>query len=234
MKHGKLYLLPTPLGENSRYFISPDNVELIEATEYFIVEKVRTSRRFIRSMSKKKDIDGLTFFEINKFTADSEAANILVPLLNGYNSILMSEAGCPGIADPGAKVVASAHELGITVVPIIGPSSIIMALMASGCNGQSFTFLGYLPVKRSELVRKLKEIEMTSFRKKEAQIFIETPYRNEKMLEVIIETCKPTTRLCVACDLSLPTESIKTYEVKKWQQTRVDGYNKRPVVFIIN
>ena len=230
---GHLYLIPTRLGENPPLEVLPLSIKkMLDRIDFFIVENEKTARRFIKKVHASKSQSSLKMFILNKFTQPSEIPEFLKPCLDGRHMGLLSEAGCPGIADPGAEVVKLAHELGIRVVPIVGPSSIILALMGSGMNGQHFTFNGYLPIDRNERKKALKTLERTSASDGSAQLFIETPYRNNAMLDDIRKHLRPETRLCVACDLTLPTEYIRTLNVSDGSKTQVD-LHKRPTVFII-
>jgi 16S rRNA (cytidine1402-2'-O)-methyltransferase len=199
----------------------------------YIVENEKTARKFIKSVQPEKVQSSLILNALNKHTEISEHYKMIQPCLEGKNIGLMSEAGCPGIADPGAAIVKIAHEKGIQVVPLVGPSSILLAMMASGMNGQSFTFNGYLPIDKSEKKSALKNLEKLSHDKNQSQIFIETPYRNNKLLEDLIQTLQPNTHLCIATDITLPTEYIKTLRVNDWKKTKVDLHN-RPTIFIIH
>ena len=230
---GKLYLIPTRLGDNAPLEVLPISIKrIIESVDYFIVENEKTARRFIKKISSNKSQPSLKISILNKFTEQSELPRYLEACLEGKNVGLLSEAGCPGIADPGAEIVKIAHLKDIQVVPLVGPSSILLALMSSGMNGQNFAFNGYLPIEKSERKAALKYLERLSFEKKQTQIFIETPYRNNKMLEDICASLNVHTRICVACDITLPTEYIKTKTVKEWKHTTVD-LHKRPSIFII-
>lgn len=230
---GKLYLIPTRLGDNPPLEVLPISIKkIIESVNYYIVENEKTARRFIKKVSPNKSQSSLTIFVLNKFTDINELPNFLKPSLEGKHVGLLSEAGCPGIADPGADIVSIAHEKNIQVVPLVGPSSILLALMSSGMNGQSFTFNGYLPIDKADRKKSLKNLEKLSFEKKQTQIFIETPYRNNKMLEDICASLHKNTRVCVACDITLPSEYIKTQTVNDWKQTNID-LHKRPAIFII-
>lgn len=230
---GKLYLIPTRLGDNAPLEVLPISIKrIIESVDYYIVENEKTARRFIKKISSNKSQPSLKISILNKFTEQSELPRYLEACLEGKNVGLLSEAGCPGIADPGAEIVKIAHLKDIQVVPLVGPSSILLALMSSGMNGQNFAFNGYLPIEKSERKAALKYLERLSFEKKQTQIFIETPYRNNKMLEDICASLNVHTRICVACDITLPTEYIKTKTVKEWKHTTVD-LHKRPSIFII-
>ena len=230
---GKLYLIPTRLGDNAPLEVLPISIKrIIETVDYYIVENEKTARRFIKKISSNKSQPSLKISILNKFTEENELPGYLNACLEGKNVGLLSEAGCPGIADPGAEIVKIAHLKDIQVVPLVGPSSILLALMSSGMNGQNFAFNGYLPIGRMERKAALKHLELISFEKKQTQIFIETPYRNNKMLEDICASLNEHTRICVACDITLPTEYKKTKTVREWKHTTVD-LHKRPSIFII-
>ena len=231
---GKLYLIPTTLGEMNADDVLPQTIKrAIDFIDYYIVENEKTARKSIKIVHSEKKQSELKLFLLNKHTQAKEHLDFIKPLLEGHNVGLMSEAGCPGVADPGAVIVKIAHEKGIQVVPLVGPSSILLALMASGMNGQSFTFNGYLPIDKSEKKQAIKGLEKLSFDKNQSQLFIETPYRNNKLLEDILQTLQPNTLLCVACDITLPTEYIKTMTVNLWKKQKVDLHN-RPCIFIIH
>ena len=232
---GKLYLIPTTLGETENPFdVLPQTIKRsIELMDYYIVENEKTARKFIKSVCPEKVQASLKLSALNKHTQKSEYSEMIQACLEGINVGLMSEAGCPGVADPGAVIVKLAHEKGIQVVPLVGPSSILLAIMASGMNGQSFTFNGYIPIDASEKKSALKGLEKLSMDKNQSQIFIETPYRNNKMLEDILNALHPETHLCVATDITLPTEYIKTMRVVNWKKAKVDLHN-RPTIFIIH
>lgn len=231
---GKLFLIPTTLGNNEPLEVLPITVkQIIDTIDTFIVENDKTARHFIKRISPDKSQPALKMFHLNKFTEQSEIPNFLKPCLNGINVGLLSEAGCPGVADPGADVVKIAHQKNIKVVPLVGPSSILMALMSSGMNGQSFAFNGYLPIDKGERKIELKRLERLSFEHNQSQIFIETPYRNNKMLEDLVSVLDQNTHVCVACDITLPTEFIKTLSANSWKKNIVD-LHKRPTIFIIH
>ncbi|HSD14337.1 MAG TPA: SAM-dependent methyltransferase [Flavobacterium sp.] len=231
---GKLYLIPTTLGEMNPEDVLPHTIKrTIDFIDHYIVENEKTARRFIKSVHPEKKQPELKLFALNKHTDVSEHNEFIKPLLEGKNMGLMSEAGCPGVADPGAAIVKLAHEKGIQVVPLVGPSSILLAMMASGMNGQSFAFNGYLPIDKSDKKSALKNLEKLSFDKNQSQLFIETPYRNNKFLEDLLLILQPNTLLCVACDITLPTEFIKTQSVNQWKKNKVDLHN-RPCIFIIH
>lgn len=231
---GKLYLIPTTLGEMDPNDVLPQTVKrAIDFIGDYIVENEKTARKFIKSIHPEKVQSGLRISTLNKRTEDSEYNAMIAPCLNGYNIGLMSEAGCPGVADPGAVIVKIAHEKGIQVVPLVGPSSILLAMMGSGMNGQSFAFNGYLPIDKGDKKAALKSYENLSNSKNQSQIFIETPYRNNKLLEDLLQVLQPNTHLCIATDITLPTEYIKTLRVADWKKVKVDLHN-RPTIFIIH
>ncbi len=231
---GKLYLIPTRLGDNPPLEVLPLSIKkVIEKIDDYIVENEKSARRFIKRVSPGKSQASLKLKLLNKYTQDNELNNFLDPCKAGISIGLLSEAGCPAIADPGSDIVKMAHENDIQVVPLVGPSSIILALMSSGMNGQSFAFNGYLPIEQAERKAALKRLEKLSSDLNQTQIFIETPYRNNKILEDICTILHPNTRVCVACDLTMPTEYIKTTTVSEWNHIKVD-LHKRPSIFIIH
>lgn len=235
MPAGKLYLLPVPLGDDANpKDVLPETVEKsIEFIDHYIVENEKTARRFIKAILPSKKQPELKLSVLNKHTEPSEHNAFLQPCMEGKNVGLMSEAGCPGVADPGAAIVKIAHEKGIQVVPLVGPSSILLAMMASGMNGQSFAFNGYLPIEKGEKKSALKNFEKLSQDKNQSQLFIETPYRNNKLMEDLIAMLQPNTHLCIAADITLPTEYIKTKTVAQWKKEKVDLHN-RPCIFIVH
>jgi len=231
---GKLYLIPTTLGESEPMDVLPQTVRrVIDFIDTYIVENEKTARRFVKSINPEKVQASLKLNTLNKHTEKSEHFAMIKPCLEGHNVGLMSEAGCPGVADPGAVIVKLAHENGVQVVPLVGPSSILLAIMASGMNGQSFAFNGYLPIEKSEKKTALKNLEKLSGDKNQSQLFIETPYRNNKMLEDILQAINPATYLCIASDITLPTEYIKTMRASDWKKANIDLHN-RPTIFIIH
>ena len=231
---GKLYLIPTTLGEMNPHDVLPQTVKkAIDFIDDYIVENEKTARKFIKSIHPEKVQDSLRISSLNKRTEVAEYNAMIAPCLNGLNIGLMSEAGCPGVADPGAVIVKIAHENGIQVVPLVGPSSILLAMMGSGMNGQSFAFNGYLPIDKSDKKAALKNFENLSSTKNQSQIFIETPYRNNKLLEDLLQILQPNTHLCIATDITLPTEYIKTFRVADWKKIKVDLHN-RPTIFILH
>ncbi len=229
--NGKIYLVPVTLGgEDYNYVIPSGVISITRDLRYFVVEEIRSARRYLRLIDKSFPIEESNFEVLNEHTGDKDISNYLDPCFEGFDLGLMSEAGLPGIADPGARLIKTAHKKGIRVIPLAGPSSIIMALTSSGLNGQNFTFNGYLPVKQPERESKLKELERRScdgF----AQIFIETPYRSQKMLESILEICNKDLMLCIAADISLPSESILTLSISDWK-LKIPDLKDRLVVFL--
>ena len=231
---GKLYLIPTTMGDSDPLDVLPQKVKrTIDFIEDYIVENEKTARKFIKSIAPDKVQATLRLHSLNKHTEVSEHANMIQPCLEGRNVGIMSEAGCPGVADPGAVIVKLAHEKGIQVIPLVGPSSILLAMMASGMNGQSFAFNGYLPIEKGDKKLALKNFEKLSLDKDQSQLFIETPYRNNKLLEDIMQTLHPATHLCIATDITLPTEYIKTLRIQDWKKMKIDLHN-RPTIFIIH
>lgn len=233
MSKGALYLIPVTLGDTPVNQVIPEfNSEIINEIDIYIVENIKTARRFLIKAGIIKAIDDLTFFELNKRTHETEIAQYVKPLLEGKNIGILSEAGCPGVADPGADVVAIAQQKGIAINPLIGPSSILLSLMASGFNGQSFCFNGYLPKDQKDRVRKLKELERLVKTKNQTQLFIETPYRNRNVLEDIVKNCLPNTKLCIAVDITLPSQQIITKTIEDWKKIKID-LHKRPCIFLL-
>ena len=231
---GNLFLIPCTLGDTTPLEVLPLLVKkTIEDIDIFIVENEKNARRFIKNICPKKSQPSLHFSIINKYTDTTEIPEMLTPCLKGQNVGVISDAGCPGIADPGAAVVEQAHIKGIKVVPLVGPSSILLAMMSSGMNGQNFAFNGYLPIEKGERKTKIKQLERRSFDENQSQLFIETPYRNNSILEDLHNTLHTDTLICVACDLTLSTEYIKTQTAKQWKHTKLD-FHKRPAIFIIH
>lgn len=234
MTRGKLYLIPTTLGDSEPMDVLPATVKrTIGFIDDYIVENEKTARKFIKSIAPGKAQPLLQINILNKHTDAAEHNLMLKPCFDGKNVGLMSEAGCPGVADPGAAIVKLAHENGIQVVPLVGPSSILMAMMASGMNGQSFAFNGYLPIDKGEKKAAIKSLEKLSADRNQSQLFIETPYRNNKMLEDLTAGLQPNTLLCIAADITLPTEYIRTMRAADWKKAKVD-LDKRPCIFIIH
>ena len=231
---GKVYLIPVTLGETNPLEVIPITVKkVVESISYFVVENEKSARGFIKSICPAKPQNKLILSALNKFTDPADIPSFLDPCIDGHDIGIISEAGSPGIADPGAEVVALAHGKNITVIPLVGPSSLLLAMMASGMNGQGFAFNGYLPINKQERKSEIKKLEKLSFEKNQSQLFIETPYRNDSLIEDLLATLSQETKLCVACDITLPTETIKTKTVKDWKKTKTD-FHKRPVVFIIH
>ncbi|MFH2094627.1 MAG: SAM-dependent methyltransferase [Bacteroidota bacterium] len=230
---GKLIMIPNLLCDGIVSDVIPDGVlEAVKKIRHFIVEDVRTARRYLKKIDKSVDIDSLTFYLLNKHTEKTEIRSYLKPAIEGHDVGVISEAGVPGVADPGAEIVAIGHELDIKVVPLTGPSSIIMALMASGLNGQNFLFHGYLPFKSNDRAQDVRKLEEQSRRQKQTQVFIENPFRNEQMLKDILRTCNPTVRLCIACNITAENEFIKTKTIAQWQKN-IPDIQKKPAVFLL-
>lgn len=230
---GKLYLIPTTLGETEPLEVMPSSIKkVIEEIDYYIVENEKSARRFIKKIAPKKQQATLTIKLIDKYALKEETRHYLDVCAQGINVGLLSEAGVPAIADPGASIVQLAHQKNIQVIPLVGPSSILLAMMSSGMNGQNFAFNGYLPIEKADKKRAIKELERLSFDKKQSQIFIETPYRNEKLLADLLATLSPSTQLCIAVDITLPSEFIKTKTVQEWKREKLD-FHKKPAIFII-
>ena len=228
-----LYLIPVTLGDTPLDKVLPSyNSEIIGGIRHFIVENVRSARRFLRQVDSQFDIDGSCFYELNKHTTPEEVGGFLRPLYDGKPVGVISEAGCPAVADPGADVVAIAQRKGLKVVPLVGPSSIILSVMASGFNGQSFAFHGYLPIKADERAKKLHQLEQRIYNEHQTQLFIETPYRNGKMIEDILKNCRPQTKLCIAANLTCDNEVVQTKSVKEWKGKAPD-LSKIPCIFLL-
>ncbi len=233
MKKGKLYLIPVTLGDSEiELVIPPEIIKITSKLKFFIVENIRTTRRFIRKIDKLKDINELTFFELNKYSNPNNFSKYLAPALNGNDIGILSEVGNPAIADPGSEIVKIAHKKNINVVPLVGPSSILLALISSGMNGQKFVFNGYLPIQSDERIKKIKILENRSKREQQTEIFMETPYRNMKLLYDILQTCNKQTSLCIAADITLKNEFIKTKTIFEWKKN-IPQINKRPAIFLI-
>lgn len=229
-----LYLIPVTLGDTSIEAVLPSgNKDVILQIRHFIVEDVRSARRFLKKVDRDIDISALTFYELNKHTSAADLSGYLDPLLAGESMGVISEAGCPAVADPGADVVAMAQRKGLRVVPLVGPSSIILSVMASGFNGQSFAFHGYLPIESSERARKLKTLEQRIYAEHQTQLFIETPYRNHRMIEDILQNCRPQTRLCIAANITCEGEYIRTRTVKEWKSAQLPDLSKIPCIFLL-
>lgn len=229
---GDLYLIPVSLGESELNKVLPQkNFEVINEITHYIVENIRSARRFLLKAKIKHKIDDLIFYEISKHSNPNDYHKYLDVALKGKNIGIISEAGCPGIADPGADIVAIAHKKEINIIPLVGPSSIFLALMASGLNGQNFAFKGYLPVKKTQRIKQLKADELRSRNEHQTQIYIEAPYRNASLLADILETLKPLTKLCIAVDITLKNSFIQTKTIKEWKKSKPE-INKKPAIFL--
>ena len=236
MAKGVLYMIPCPISDAPDvYDVTPaSNRAIIDSLDYFIVENVRSARRFLSKAGICRKIDDLEFVELNEHTREGVAVEAMVrPIEQGRSAGVISEAGVPGVADPGALVAAACHRRGIRVVPLVGPSSILMSIMASGLNGQSFAFNGYLPVKPPERVRAIKALERRAQTEHQSQIFIEAPYRNVKLVEQLLSVCSPATRLTIACDITSPEEIILTRTIEQWRKVAMPDIAKRPTIFIM-
>lgn len=232
MATGKVFLFPSLMAQCAPSDVLPQkNIELISAVKFFVVEELRTARRFLKACNKAIDIDSLNFSVLNEHTQPREVAAMLQPALEGNDIGIISEAGCPAVADPGADLVAVAQRKGIEVVPLVGPSSILLSLMGSGFNGQSFAFLGYLPVDAAKRNSALRQMER-DIRRNQTQIFIETPYRNNRLVAELADSLPAEMMLCVAADITAPTQSIVTKPIKDWKKATYD-YNKRPAIFLL-
>ncbi|MDP4205952.1 MAG: SAM-dependent methyltransferase [Bacteroidota bacterium] len=228
-----IYLIPSLLGDVPYSKVIPEEIRTqVKALRYFIVEDLRSARRYLKHLDREINIDELVFFELNEHTRPEEIEAYIKPAAEGNDIGIISEAGCPGVADPGADVVRLAHMKGIRVIPMVGPSSILLAMMASGFNGQSFAFNGYLPVKKNERQKRIRQLEARSATENQTQIFIEAPYRNMQMLQDLIETCDSHTMLCVACDLTLDTEFIRSLTIEQWKKMNPE-LHKRPAIFLL-
>ena len=234
MRLGTLYLIPSPLGESGLASIVPDEVKQLTAQlDTFIVEHPKTARHFLKQIGTRTPLQQLHISVLDEHTQDGQLMALLQPLLEGKDVGLLSEAGCPGVADPGANLVRLAHAQGIRVAPLVGPSSILLALMGSGLNGQRFTFHGYLPIAKDERKKKLVELERESQARDQTQIFIETPYRNLSMLDAVLAACKPESQLCIATDITLSTEIILTRPISQWRRSPPPDIDKKPTVFLL-
>lgn len=230
---GILYLIPNTLGQSNIDNVLPSyNISVAKNLRHFIVENVRSARRFLKMLDRDIVIDDLSFYELNRHTPPDRIAELLLPIYEGHSMGIISEAGCPAIADPGADVVAIAQRKNIRVVPLVGASSIILSLMASGFNGQSFAFVGYLPIDKKARIKRLKQLESRASSERQTQIFIETPYRNNQLVQDMVATLKPDTLLCIASELTADTESVKTLPIAEWAKQQID-INKRNTIFLI-
>lgn len=234
MNNGKLILIPCTLGDVAPELVLANSVtKQLNECEVFIVENLRSARRFLKKAGLLKQIGELQFFELNKHTLSQDIPAFLSAVFDGKNIGVLSEAGCPGVADPGAEIVKLAHEKGIEVVPLVGPSSVLLSLMASGMNGQNFAFVGYLPKDKGARRKKIQELERLSQSKQQTQLFIETPFRNNHLLDDLKSFCQSNTQLAVACDLTLPSQYIKRLSIGEWRKERID-LHKRPAIFLIH
>ncbi|MCD7970956.1 MAG: SAM-dependent methyltransferase [Alistipes sp.] len=236
MKYGILYMVPSPISDSMagmKDVLTERVRHVLSTVDHFVAEDIRSARRFVSKAGLGRDISALCFTELNEHTAPEQIDALAGPLLDGHDVAMISEAGLPGIADPGAELAALCHRKGIRVVPLSGPSSIFMALMASGLNGQSFAFNGYLPVKPPERVKAIRRLEQRACGERQSQIFIETPYRNIKVLEDLLSACRPGTLLTVACDISGPSEFIVTRTIAGWRESPKPEIHKKPTVFIL-
>jgi len=233
MNKGILYLIPSTLGAGDvTVYLPPHVVEILHRLDLFFVENIRTARRFMKNTGYEGDISSLTFYELSEHTTPKETEALLKILREGHEAGMISEAGMPGVADPGSVLVQLCHRSGVRVVPLIGPSSIFLALMASGLNGQYFTFHGYLPREQYGRIRKIRELERQALHTKASQIFMETPYRNNNLLADLLETCNDKTLLCIAADLTTEREFIHTQTVNEWRKN-IPDLHKRPAIFIL-
>jgi 16S rRNA (cytidine1402-2'-O)-methyltransferase len=234
-QQGILYLIPTTLGDTAETAdVLPVKInQVINTIDEYIVENEKSARHYLKKMGIQKPLQEIILHPLNQHTESHEISSYLNSIALGKNIGVISEAGCPGVADPGADVVKLAHEKNIQVVPLVGPSSILLSLMASGFNGQNFAFNGYLPKERNERIKKIKELERLATQKNQTQLFIETPYRNTHLLEDLVANCEKLTKLCIACDVTLPTEFIKTKSISEWKKDLPD-INKKPTIFLLN
>lgn len=236
MSAGVIYMIPCPISdERGVWDVLPKaNLDVMNSLDYFIVENTRSARRFLSKAGVERRIEELEFVELNEHTTSAaEIEKMLKPVLAGRSAGVISEAGVPGVADPGADIVALAHRKGVRVVPLVGPSSILMSVMASGLNGQSFAFVGYIPVKDGERAKRIKELERRAKEENQAQLFIEAPYRNVKLFEALVKSLAPKLRLTIAADITSPEEYIKTLTVEEWRKQGVPDIAKRPTIFIL-
>jgi 16S rRNA (cytidine1402-2'-O)-methyltransferase len=230
---GILYLIPTVLApETGKQVLAPQIREIIPKIDHFFVENIRTARRFISELQTGKSIESLHFYTLDKDTPYADTEKKFQLLLEGKDAGIISEAGCPGIADPGAVAVQIAHKYGIRVVPLVGPSSILLALMASGFSGQSFVFHGYLPIDKNERAKAIRILEKDALQKDQTQLFMETPFRNNQLVEELLNTCNPETPLCIASQITAPDEMIRTLKIKDWKKQKPD-LHKKPTIFLL-
>lgn len=236
MTKGTIYMIPCPISDETPVWdVLPEaNRKVMDSLDYFIVENTRSARRFLSKAGVKRRIEELEFVELNEHTTDEREVELMLrPVVEGRSAGVISEAGVPGVADPGAAIVALAHRHGVRVVPLVGPSSILMSVMASGLNGQSFAFVGYLPIKEPERGRRLKELERRVVEEHQSQLFIEAPYRNVKLFDTLVKSLSPRMRLTVAADITAPDEFIRTLTVGEWRKVGVPQIEKRPTIFLL-
>lgn len=234
MDKGTLYLIPCTLGDTPAQQVLPQHViDITRKLKHFVVEHPKTARQFLSALKTEQPVQSLELATLNEHTAANEISGMLAPLLAGNDVGILSEAGCPGIADPGADLVNLAHRQGIRVIPLVGPSSILLALMASGLNGQCFAFQGYLPIEDIKRKQAITSLEAESLKRHQTQLFIETPYRNEKLFSALLSHCRPQTLLCVASDITLPSEQIQTRSIKQWKSLPMPELNRRPSLFLL-
>jgi 16S rRNA (cytidine1402-2'-O)-methyltransferase len=233
MQHGKIYLIPTTLGDTETDEVLPNSVHaIVNSIDHYLVEELRHARRFLKKLNIIKPIDELSFVEMKGKLNYGDITRMILLTREGKNIGVISEAGVPCIADPGAEIVNLAHQKNITIMPLVGPSSILMALMGSGMNGQNFAFTGYLPKERKDRIQRIRQLENIANAQKQTQLFMDTPYRNNHVLEDLLQTCSSSTQLCIAADITLPTQFIKSKSIKDWKSITLD-LNKRPCIFII-
>lgn len=231
---GKIYLIPSTLGsKEANHVLPPELATIVKSIRFFLVENLRSARRFLKQLDKQIVIDDLDFHILNKHSTAQEIQSMLKPADDGETIGVISEAGCPAIADPGSRLIRLAHQKNIEIMPLVGPSSIILALMASGLNGQQFAFHGYLPIKKNERTHKIKSLERLSKHEKQTEIFMETPYRNEQLFNDILHNCQSQSWLCVAADLTLPNQFIKTKQICEWKKLPKPSLHKRPAIFLL-
>ena len=231
---GTLYLIPCTLGDTPAEQVLPQQViDIARTLQYYVVEQAKTARQFLSSLKHEQPIQSLHFATLNEHTTAAELPELLIPLMAGFDVGIISEAGCPGIADPGAELVNLAHRKGIRVIPLVGPSSILLALMASGLNGQCFAFHGYLPIAEHDRNKMIAALESESTSRRQTQMFIETPYRNDKLFSALLTQCRPQTQLCIASDVSLPSEQIQTRTIAEWKSRPSPQLNRRPSLFLL-
>ena len=234
IKPGTLYLIPCTLGDTPAEQVLPQHViNIARSLQHYVVEQTKTARQFLSALKHEQPIQTLHFVTLNEHTKPGEIVELLTPLLAGFDVGIISEAGCPGIADPGAALVNLAHQKGIRVIPLVGPSSILLALMASGMNGQCFAFHGYLPIAEADRNKMITTLEAESASRGQTQLFIETPYRNDKLFNALLAQCRPQTLLCLATDISLATEQIQTRSIAQWKLQTAPQINKRPSLFLL-